>query len=77
MCIRDRGNSEGGAGAIKFSKDGEIEDAYSILKNSNRNCSGGATPWETWLSCEEHDKGIVWETSPFKDNNQYPKARKC
>ena len=70
------GNSEGGAGAIKFSKDGEIEDAYSILKNSNRNCSGGATPWETWLSCEEHDKGIVWETSPFKDNNQYPKARK-
>jgi secreted PhoX family phosphatase len=70
------GNSQGGAGAIKFNKNGEIQDAYSILKNSSRNCSGGATPWETWLSCEEHDKGIVWETSPFKDNIQYPKARK-
>ena len=70
------GNSQGGAGAIKFNKNGEIQDAYSILKNSSRNCSGGSTPWETWLSCEEHDKGIVWETSPFKDNIQFPKARK-
>ena len=61
------GNSQGGAGAIKFNKNGEIQDAYSILKNSSRNCSGGATPWETWLSCEEHDKGIVWETSPASE----------
>ena len=69
------GNSKGGVGAIKFSKSGEIEDAYSILENSNRNCSGGATPWGTWLSCEEHEKGIVWETFPVKSKNKFPKKR--
>ena len=45
-------NKNGGVGAIKFGKDGEIEDSYSILENSELNCSGGATPWGTWLSCE-------------------------
>ena len=70
------GGSKGGAGAIKFNQNGQIEDSYSILENSNRNCSGGSTPWGTWLSCEEHDKGIVWETSPFRDDNRFPKKRK-
>jgi len=70
------GNFKGGAGAIKFNKDGDIEDSYSILKDSSRNCSGGATPWGTWLSCEEHDAGIVWETSPIKNDSRFPKKRK-
>lgn len=30
-----------------------------------RNCSGGATPWNTWLSCEETDRGYVFETDPW------------
>ncbi|HHJ34326.1 MAG TPA: DUF839 domain-containing protein [Gammaproteobacteria bacterium] len=56
--------SVGGVGAIVFSADGEIIDAYSILKNSSRNCSGGATPWGSWLSCEEINTGRVWECFP-------------
>lgn len=68
-------NKNGGVGAIKFGKDGEIEDSYSILENSELNCSGGATPWGTWLSCEEHLKGIVWETSPIKNNPNFPRKR--
>lgn len=55
----------GGAGALRFTQQGEIIDAYSILKNTRRNCAGGHTPWQTWLSCEEVDKGQVWECDPF------------
>jgi hypothetical protein len=52
---------QGGASAIRFDKDGEVIDAYSILSGTQTNCSGGATPWDTWLSCEEHEEGHVWE----------------
>ncbi len=55
----------GGVGALKFNAQGELVDAYSILSQTNRNCAGGHTPWQTWLSCEEIDKGKVWECDPF------------
>ena len=55
----------GGAGAVRFDRQGEVVDAYSILNNTTRNCAGGHTPWRTWLSCEEIDKGEVWECDPF------------
>ena len=58
-------NSKGGAGAIRFSKNGDIETAYPILTGSSRNCGGCVTPWNTWLSCEETAKGITWECDPF------------
>jgi hypothetical protein len=51
----------GGVGAIVFDASGEVTDAYSILEDTRRNCAGGATPWDSWLSCEEVDDGLVWE----------------
>jgi secreted PhoX family phosphatase len=54
----------GGASALRFDASGELIDAYRILENTNVNCAGGPTPWGTWLSCEEHPRGLVWECDP-------------
>jgi secreted PhoX family phosphatase len=55
----------GGVGALKFDAQGNVVDAYRILSGTSQNCAGGWTPWNTWLSCEEHDQGLVWECDPF------------
>ncbi len=61
----ERGNGNGGVGALSFDRQGRLIDTYSILSNTSDNCAGGPTPWQTWLSCEERDRGIVWECDPF------------
>lgn len=57
----------GGVGALRFNSAGDVVDAYSILGNTSVNCAGGATPWGTWLSCEEFDRGQVYECDPYGD----------
>ena len=61
-------NSEGTpgtVGALRFSASGEPVGYQRIAEHTSYNCSGGATPWKTWLSCEEVPFGQVWECDPY------------
>ncbi len=52
-------------------KTGQVEQQYLSLSGTIRNCAGGITPWNSWLTCEENvtkagdgvgkDHGYVFE----------------
>ena len=57
-------NSGGGVYGIDFDKEGRIRNYKSLLTGTDRNCNGGRTPWNTWVSCEEVPGGQCWQVDP-------------
>lgn len=60
----------GGCTNLTFDRHNEaFVTAWESLAGTMKNCAGGATPWHTWLSCEETLDGP--ETT-FEDGSQNP-----
>ncbi len=65
---------KGGVGAITFNSNGDVIDYNMILVGTNRNCGGGKTYWQTFVTCEENKSdGQVYEVDPFVDKESQRK----
>jgi hypothetical protein len=65
--VATAGLMTGGVSALRFNVRGELVDAYRCQGNTTTNCSGGATPWGTWINGEEILDGLMFECSPLRD----------
>mmetsp|Transcript_24987 Transcript_24987/g.54101 ORF Transcript_24987/g.54101 Transcript_24987/m.54101 type:complete len:874 (-) Transcript_24987:336-2957(-) len=54
----------GGVGSVFFDQSSRVTDYVRVLRGTSKNCGGGATPWKTWISCEENGDGQLYEVDP-------------
>ncbi|HUQ66533.1 MAG TPA: alkaline phosphatase PhoX [Flavitalea sp.] len=65
MCV-------GGTTTLVYNEESrKVESEYLSLVGTVRNCSGGRTPWNTWISCEETAFKKGDETGQLEKNHGY------
>ena len=47
----------GGTTTVEVTKDRKVEGSWVSLNGTSSNCAGGATPWKSWITCEETTNG--------------------
>ncbi len=50
--------AKGGTTTLRVDHRGGLLDEYVSLAGTSRNCAGGRTPWNTWITCEETEASI-------------------
>ena len=49
--------SGGGTTTLDVTRDRKLAGSWVSLNGTNANCAGGATPWNSWITCEETTNG--------------------
>jgi hypothetical protein len=58
----------GGTTTLIVGRNRELIEDYASLAGTFRNCAGGATPWGSWISCEENTSTPA-DNKPDEPNN--------
>ena len=71
--------AKGGTTTLILDSENNVVSEHVSLAGTFLNCSGGVTPWGTWLTCEETETtrggafqkqhGYVFEVDPVEDDN--------
>ena len=70
----EESDGNGGVYALYFDADGNVYDYKQLLRGTSRNCSGGLTPWKTYVSCEEYGRGQCFQIDPNPSSEHFDKA---